>query len=113
MYDAELVMSVCFLQETEVSFEAICALPFLNVALHLGLVRGQLDTFAIVEPEVIVVLALDEIDAFSFEGSSEVPEGFREELGEKEEGWALVEALEAVSSGIEEEVLSYVAIVMD
>lgn len=113
MCNAEFIVSVCFLQETEVSFEAICTLPFLNLTLHLGLVRGQLDAFAIVEPEVVIVLAFDEIDVFGFERSSEVGEGFREELGEKEEGWALVEALEEVSGGDEEVVVSYVAIAMD
>lgn len=86
-------MSMRFLQEGEIPLEPVFAFPFFDFALHAGEVGGEFEGVAVVEPDPVVGLAFEEVDAFGFERGVEFGEGFAEEVGEEEEGGALVEAL--------------------
>lgn len=73
-------MSMGFLQKAQVAFEAGLAFPFLDLALHEGQVGGEGDGLVVVVPELIVGLTFLESDAFASDASTQVGEGFVEEV---------------------------------
>ena len=79
MHDAELIVAMRLLEEGQVPLEAGVTLPALDFGLHAGDVGAELELFAVAEPDVVVRLALDELDVFSFEGGVEVGVAFEEE----------------------------------
>ena len=79
--DADLVVPMGLLKEGEVAFEAILALPFLDLDFHASQVGGQLDRGAIVEPEVIVGLAFNKPHPLPFQAGAQVSKGVDEEIG--------------------------------
>jgi hypothetical protein len=97
MSDTDLIVSVSFLQESKVAFETIFALPLLYFLFHSGYICRELEGLAIAEPKVVIRLTFHELHTFCFKGGIEVVKGFAEEMGEQEEGGALVEALVVVS----------------
>jgi len=65
---ADLVMPVRLLQEREVAFETVLALPALDLGLDAREVGGKLEGLAVAKPYVVVWFAFHQVDAFRFEG---------------------------------------------
>jgi hypothetical protein len=84
MRDTQLVVLVCFLQESEVSFKSILAFPLLHLILHQADVCGQLERFTIAEPDGVVGLAFQQLDALCRQRGTEVFEDFFEEVREEQ-----------------------------
>ncbi len=93
MHHARFVVPVGLLHEAQIPLEPIFTLPFLDLDLHARQVAAELEALAVAEPDVVVWLAFQELNAFGGDGGVEVAEDFFEEAGEEEEGGALVEAL--------------------
>ena len=81
------------MQEPKVPLEPILAFPLLNLPFHPGCVRGEFEGLAIAEPDVVVGLALEELDSFGLQGCIEVVECLSEEIWEEEKRRALIKAL--------------------
>jgi hypothetical protein len=69
------------------------SLVALDLLLHDGEVARHGDLLAVVEVDLVVRGALDELDVLRLHGGVEVLERLVEELGEQEQGRALVKAL--------------------
>jgi hypothetical protein len=69
------------------------SLVALDLLLHDGEVAGHGDLLAVVEVDLIVRVALDELDVLRLHGGVKVLERLMEELGEQKQGRALVKAL--------------------
>ena len=95
MRNTQFIMPMRLLQESQISLEAILALPFLDLPLHSGRIGGEFEGLAVAEPDVVVGLAFEEFNALGFEGGVEVVKGFAEEVGQEEERGALVESLKS------------------
>ena len=93
MRDAQLIMPMRFLKEAQVPIEAIFAFPLFNLRLHGRYVRGEGETFAIIEPYIVIWFALQKFHAFGLQAGVQVGERLPEKVGEEEERGTLVESL--------------------
>ncbi len=93
MHHARFVVPVGLLHEAQIPLEPIFTLPFLDLDLHARQVAAELEALAVAEPDVVVWLAFQELNAFGGDGGVEVAEDFFEEVGEEKKGGALIEAL--------------------
>jgi hypothetical protein len=93
MSNASLVVDVCFSHPGQISFKSFLALPALDCVLHARNVRGELDTFAVAEPHVVIRLAFPQNNTFIFECGVKVYECFTEHIWEEQQGRALVESV--------------------
>jgi hypothetical protein len=84
---------VALLQERKVPLIPIFPLPLFDLVLHGREVGAEQHALAVAEPDVVVWVAFQELDAFGLEGRAQLFEGQVEEAGQQEEGRALVEAM--------------------
>lgn len=75
------------------SLKALGAFPTLNLCAHGSQVGAELEPLAVMEPDIVVCFAAQQIYARLGKGCVQVGKGFVEEAGEEEERWALVEAM--------------------
>jgi len=68
------------LQESKVALEPILAFEALNLLFHEGDIGGELDRGRVVEVNIIVGFAFDQLDAFSIKRGPKVIECFAEEV---------------------------------
>ncbi len=66
MRDTQLVVSMRFLQKAKIPLKPIFALPFLHFGLHSTYVCRQCEGLSIVEPDIVVRLALEQSDTLGF-----------------------------------------------
>ena len=93
MHHACFIVPVGLLPEAQIPLEAVLALPFLDLDFHARQIAAELEALAVPEPDIVVGLAFQELDAFGSYGGVEVAEDFFEEVGEEKKGGALIEAL--------------------
>lgn len=89
-------MLMRFLEEGQVSRVSILALPLFNLALHARQICREPEPFAIAEPDVVVGVAFDKFDAFTFETGVKFFESPVKEPWEEKKGWPLIESLEVL-----------------
>lgn len=93
MCDTELVVHMRFAQKPQIARVPILALPLLDLVFHAGEVCRQLELLAIAEPDVVVWLTFDQLDALSLEAGIQVCKRVVEEAREEQQRWPLVESL--------------------
>lgn len=64
MRDAELIVLVRLVEKCQIPLEPFFAFPPLNLRLHCRKIRGELEVFAIAEPDIVVGSALYDIHTF-------------------------------------------------
>jgi hypothetical protein len=81
------------LQKREVSFEPISALEALNFALHDGDICREFEGRVIVEMDVVVGFAFDQLDALGVKRSSKILKRLVEKPRKQEQTGTLIESL--------------------
>lgn len=86
-------MLMRLLHPAQIPFKPILSFPPLNLVLHARDIGAELEFLPIPEPDIVVGLAFHELHALCFQGRVKVAERLFEEVRQKEEGGALVEAV--------------------
>lgn len=93
MRHRQLVVPVALLQKRQVPLVAILPLPALDLVLHSREIRAEAHALAVAEPDVVVGVAFEQLDALGFEARAQLAEGQVEEAREQEQRGPLVEAV--------------------
>jgi hypothetical protein len=70
MDNGHLVVAMRFLQESQIPLEPVFAFKTLNLSLHDGDVGREFEVGVIVEMDIVVGFALDQLDALCIERRS-------------------------------------------
>jgi hypothetical protein len=72
-----------FLEKAQIVFKAIFSFKSLDLLFHMSQVGRHLEIHIIVKMDVVVRLALHQLDAFIFHASVQIPEGLMEQVWEE------------------------------
>ena len=98
--DAELIVTMGFLEKAEIAFKSILALPFFHFGLHVGNVSRECEALAIAKPQVVVGLTFHQFHPFGVKGGVEVLERLPEQMRKKDERGPLVKSLPKTGSAV-------------